>query len=366
MKKVLLLLLAIWIILLSGCGDGAAINGPTGVSPTVTEIPVTKPPSFEWQFGPPEAHGMDAAVLEALHDAVQDADILSIVIVKNDVIIDEYYKKGYDETSLFPLHSCTKSFTSALIGIAIDEGLIDGVDVLISDYFPQVIGEKDREDITIRHLLEHTSGIEWPEWGQSASKWLSLVLSENWVDYILSRPMAAKPGAVFNYSTGNTHLLSAILNQACRTTALDFADERLFRPLGIENYEFNTDPQGIIDGGSGLSMRARDSARFGRLYLHQGKWEDGGPARRLVPEAWAAESTRAHAAGYNRYGKYGYQWYVKDFGAYHAFYAAGFGGQYIIVVPALELVTVINSRSFGNMYAPQTYFQDYILAAVLD
>lgn len=369
MKKVLLFLPALLLFLLAGCGDGPTedLDAPTvvSVSATVTTIPVTEPPGFAWQFGAPAAHGMDAAVLEAMHGAVrEDADIHSIVVVRNGVIVDEYYKKGYDETSLFPLHSCTKSFTSALVGIAMDEGLIDGVDVLISDYFPQIIGQKDREDITVRHLLEHTSGIEWPEWGQSASKWLSLVFSANWVDYILSRPMAAKPGAVFNYSTGNTHLLSAILDQVCAGGSLHFAKTRLLEPLGIESYELNTDPQGIVDGGSGLSLRARDAARFGLLYLQKGKWDDGGAARRLVPAAWVAESTRAHAAGYNRYGKYGYQWYIKSFGGYDAFYAAGFGGQYIFVVPGLELVTVVNSQSFGTMYTPQTYFQDYVLKAV--
>ena len=364
------------MIVAAGCGNDTPDNQPGGSSSPVTqttEAPTTAPPPvFAWEFGTPEANGMDAAVLEKMHGAVQqDDDILSVVVVKNGVIIDEYYKEGKSETTQFPLHSCTKSFTSALIGIAIDEGLIDGVDVLISNYFPQIAGETGREDITIRHLLEHTSGIEWPEWGSGASKWFAFVTSPNWVDYVLSRPMAANPGNVFNYSTGNTHLLSAILDQvygkaAGGARAADFAYDRLLKPLGIEDYEFNTDPQGIIDGGSGLAMRARDSAKFGQLLLQRGKWYDapGGPARQIVPEAWLADATRAHAAGYNRYGKYGYQFYIKSFGKYDAYYAAGHGGQYIFVVPALELVTVINSWSLGNMYTPQTYFQDYVLKAL--
>jgi len=374
MKKVLLLLLAILVLAASGCRDGTAVDKPTGApagaSAPVTqtmEVPTTAPPVFEWQTGTPQAHGMDAAVLEKMHGAVQqDDDILSVVVVKNGVIIDEYYKEGKDETSVFPLHSCTKSFTSALIGIAIDEGLIDGVDVLISDYFPQIVGEPGREDIKIRHLLEHTSGIEWPEWGSGASKWFAFVTSSNWVNYVLSRPMAAKPGDAFNYSTGNTHLLSAILDQVYAGRATDFAQDRLLGPLGIENYELNADPQGIMDGGSGLAMSARDSAKFGQLLLQRGKWYDtpGGAARQIVPADWLAEATRAHAAGYNRYGKYGYQFYIKSFGKYDGYYAAGHGGQYIFVVPALELVTVINSWTFGNMYTPQTYFQDYVLKAL--
>ena len=377
MKKVLLLLLAgLMIVTAAGCGGGAGDDKQAGTSAAITgttEVPTTAPPPvFEWELGTPEAHGMDAAVLEKMHGAVQqDDDILSVVVVKNGAIIDEYYKKGNDETTRFPLHSCTKSFTSALIGIALDEGLLDSIDVLISDYFPQIIGEPGREDITIRHLLEHTSGIEWPEWGNGASKWFAFVTSPNWVNYILTRPMAAKPGAEFNYSTGNTHLLSAILDQvyskaADGARATDFAYDRLLKPLGIEDYELNTDPQGIMDGGSGLMMRARDSARFGQLFLQQGKWYDapGGPTRQIVPADWVAEATRAHAAGYNRYGKYGYQFYIKSFGRYDGFYAAGHGGQYIFVIPELELVTVINSWSLGNMYTPQTYFQDYVLKAL--
>ena len=375
MKKILLLLLALLIIFASACGEGAITSEPTSGSAPATEAtapPTTEPPPpvFEWKFGAPEAHGMNTEKLEALHTEVQkNDDLLSIVVVKDGVIIDEYYKKGSDETTLFPLHSCSKSFTSALVGIAIDEGLIDGVDVLISNYFPQIVGQKDREDITIRHLLEHTSGIEWPEWGSGASKWFSFVTSQNWVEHVLSKPMVARPGKVFNYSTGNTHLLSAILDQVyAGGRATDFAHARLMEPMGIEKYEYNTDPQGIMDGGSGLSMRARDSAKFGLLLLNKGKWDDeqSGAAKQLIPAEWVADATKPHSAGYNRYGKYGYQFYIKSFGEYDSFYAAGHGGQYIFVVPELKLVTVINSWSLGNMYTPQTYFQDYVLAAVED
>lgn len=348
MKKIILIVLA--LSLLFGCATGTEVIIEETTAPATAEKPTE--PTFAWEMN------RNAALSEQLSNAAEGTDITAVVVVKNGAIVGEYYKEGYNETSLLRLHSCTKSVTSALVGIALEEGLIEDVDTPISDYFPQIIGNKYQEEITIRHLLEQTAGIEWPEWGTGGTMWLSFVLSENWVDYVLSRPMAAKPGAVFNYSTGNTHLLSAILDQV-DDDALAFADGRLFAPLGIENYEFNSDPQGIIDGGSGLSLTARDAAKFGQLFLQNGKWN----GRQIVPAAWVGESTRPHAAGYNRYGKYGYQWFVKQFGEYDAYYAVGHGGQYIIVVPALELVTAINSRTFGNIYTPQTIFQEYILAA---
>lgn len=350
MKRLLSILLA--LLLLSGCAATVLTTDDTTAPPTEVQTRPTEPP-FAWQLN------LDEALSEQLRGAVDGTDILSIVVVQNGAIAGEYYKEGYHEKSLFPMHSCTKSVTSALIGIALEEGLIESVDTLIADFFPQIAGEKNREDITIRHLLEQTSGIEWPEWGNGAAKWFSFVTSANWVDHVLSKPMAAKPGAVFNYSTGNTHLLSAILDQVSGD-ALAFAESRLFAPLDIENYELNSDPQGIIDGGSGLSMATRDAAKFGQLYLHGGKWE----GRQLVPAAWAEESTKPHSAGYNRYGQYGYQWFIKKFGEYDAYYAVGHGGQYIIVVPELELVTAINSGTFGNIYTPQTVFQEYILKKI--
>ena len=175
--------------------------------------PETEPETaWEWQYDLPENHGLDSNAPGRLHEALDPTQVLASVIVKDGYIVDEYYKEGCDENSVFLLHSCSKSVTSALIGIAIDRGYIESVDVPISEYFPQIAksGSEYLKQVTIWHLLTHTSGISnadtdvWEDWRSS----------ENWVDYVLERPVTSEPGTVFSYTTGGTHLLSAILQKA--------------------------------------------------------------------------------------------------------------------------------------------------------
>lgn len=307
---------------------------------------------------------MDPALFAQLHEVLEDSSVYAMVTAKDGVIIDEYYGSGYDAASRFGLHSCSKSVTGALIGIAIEQGYIGGVDDLLSDYLPQVLALEDirKQQLTLRHLLTHTSGLEWYEWGGGQSNWREFQSAPNWVDYILGRRLVAQPGTVFNYSTGNTHLLSAVLEQATGMSVLAYGTPNLFEPLGMDSVAWKTDPQGIIDGGNGISMTARDAARFGQLYLEGGSWHD----RQLISAEWLKESTSVQNAGPGgSTGQYGYQWWVRSFGAgdYETYYALGAWGQYILVVPELNLVTVIASHYPQNTYAPRPYFIDYVLAA---
>lgn len=308
---------------------------------------------------------MNADMFTQLHKALKDSSVHSMVTVKDGVIIDEYYGSGYDENSKFPLHSCTKSFTGALIGIAIEQGYIGGVDDRLSGYLPQVLTLEDtrKQQITLRHLLTHTSGLEWYEWGGGWSNWYEFQSAPNWLDYILSRNIVTQPGTTFNYSTGNTHLLSAVLEEATGMSELEYGKNNLFDPLGMESVVWGTDPQGITDGGNGISMTARDAAKFGQLYLEAGRWH----GQQIIPAWWLEQSTSVQNAGPGgSTGQYGYQWWIRSFGTgnYDTFYALGAWGQYIFVVPRLNLVTVITSRYTQNTYAPRPYFVDYILAAV--
>ena len=345
-------------------GESTETDEPTNISENIntSTTPTEEIPDNNWKFDTPENHGVNAALLNKLHKEIETTDILSCVIVKEGYIIDEYYKDGYDENSLFRMHSCTKSVTSALIGIAIDKGLLSGVEAQLTDFFPQLATSDNpyRQEMTILHLLEHTSGIEWPEWNGPIFR--PFVTSQNWVEFIFAQPMAAKPGSTFNYTTGGSHLLSALLQQATGETAYDFALKHVIKPVGMDSVQWSADPQGITDGGNGIYMSARDAAKFGQLYLNNGRWGE----KQIIPEEWVRESTKPQSAGYTRYGKYGYQWWVKAFGengAYNAYYALGHGGQYIFVVPELKLVTVITSLSSANVYTPQPYFNDYVIAA---
>ncbi len=191
----------------SSQSEAESQSQPTETSPAEPE-PVSgeTSPDNDWKFDAPENHAMDPAVLDDFHKALSNSVILSAVTVKDEVIIDEYYADGYDENSLFGIYSASKSFTSALFGIAIDEGYIDSIEDPLSKYLPQVLELEDtrKQQITLRHLLTHTSGLEWYEWGGGYSNWNEFQSAENWVEYILDRRLVQEPGAVFNYSTGNT------------------------------------------------------------------------------------------------------------------------------------------------------------------
>lgn len=241
MKKFLPFLMILSLMLsLTACGTAQSGSEPESTAQSPEESSAQAAPEApeqdnSWQFDSPENHQMDPEVFEALHQALPGSGIHTMVTVKDGVIIDEYYGDGYDENSLFELYSASKSFTGALIGIAIDEGYIGGVDDRVSDYLPEVLEQEDtrKHDLTLRHLLTQTSGLEWYEWGSGYSNWTEFRSADNWVDYILSRALIHDPGTVFNYSTGNTHLLSAVLQSATGMTQEEYCRTRLFDPMGI-------------------------------------------------------------------------------------------------------------------------------------
>lgn len=332
---------------------------PQEPTPEVPEEPA-EPEPWSWPVSDPAAQGFNADALPAIHDIYDSFPLLSAMIIKNGYVIDTYYKDGYDETSRFVLNSASKSVTSALIGIAIDLGYFGSVDDLLADYLPQVSELPDErwQRITLRHLLTHTSGIAttddvlWDEWRNS----------ENWIDYILALPITAEPGTAFDYSTGNTHLLSAALQAATGMTLYDFGQEYLFEPMDMSSVSIEEDPQGIADGGNGIWMTTADMAKIGLLYLNHGQWN----GVQLVPEQWVEQSTSVQFQPGGGRANYGFQWWIRTFGdaAYPAYFAQGHAGQYIMVVPSLALVIAFNSDYEG---ATSIYWQlaDNIVNACL-
>ena len=300
--------------------------------------------TWEWQHDTPENHNIDSAQLDAVHNIIDQYPINAEAIIKDGVIVDEYYKDGYDQTSKFTLQSTSKSITSAILGIAIDKGYIENVNVPISNYFPQIL-ESDSDylkEITIWHLLTHTSGFNasdtgnWDEWRNS----------DNWVNYVLNASVTSRPGTVFNYFTGNTHLLSAIVQQATGQTLYEFGKEYLFDPLDMDSVECGTDAQGISDAGNGFAMNVYDMAKFGQLFLNNGVWN----GEQIISEQWIKDSTSAQFNRSSGSADYGYQWWVRTFGDnnYPAYFAQGHYGQYVFVVPDLELVVAITSYYEGS------------------
>ena len=357
MKHILAVLTAISLVLsLAGCsGVSSGTSQSTGTddsqSLSTTDLASSEAEStvpeevtlpWEWEYDTPENHGVNTSDLESIHAVYDTIPLYTAAIIKDGVVIDTYYKDGYDSTSVLPLHSVTKSITSALVGIAIEEGKIPAVDAKLYDYFPEVLEKQDTRwnDITLWHLLTHTSGIETTD----SSIWGDWRASDDWTQYVLDLPIVSDPGTEFSYSTGNTHLLAAIVEKAAGETLSDYAQEHIFDPLGMESARIDTAPEGVGDGGNGGYMTVLDMARFGLMYLQGGMWQ----GKQIVPADWVQDSTALQFDRSTGTADYGCQWWVRTFRGHAAYFAQGFAGQFIFVVPDLQLVITMQSDYTGS------------------
>jgi CubicO group peptidase (beta-lactamase class C family) len=352
-----------------------------------------------WQRTSFEAAGLDASPLLALDSAVRAGEFDNVdrlVVVRDGMLLfSERYARNYDSISsgfdmrphqfnyqhpdwhpfymggnLHSLQSVTKSVTSALIGIAIGRGEIEGVDVslleLLGDYDTSATDER-LADATLEDLLTMRLGIEWHEQDRPIgpeNTTLQLEFSNDWVEFTLSQPMDAEPGSRFVYNSGASHLMSAILRTATRRTVDLYAEEHLFGPLGIRSYHWKREPAGLPDTEGGLYLEAEDLARFGQLYLDDGVWQ----GVRLLPEGWVAASVSRHVEDVapedpNRNAGYGYQWWRVDRDGVEVWAGLGYGGQFLFVLPAQRLVGVANS---WNVYGPHTPVFGAFLNALIE
>jgi CubicO group peptidase (beta-lactamase class C family) len=239
------------------------------------------------------------------------------------------------------LNSCTKSVLSALVGIAMEKGCLREDDRVL-DYFPEYVptgGDERRWRITMRHLLSMSSGISWPQFGPNNVS-DAMGRSDDWIRFILERPMAAEPGTVANYSNGDSHLVSAILAKATGRTALDFAREVLFEPLGISDVRWDSDPQGRNIGSATMYLLPSDMAKIGCLYLAYGEWgQQQVVARQWVDASWSAHAEMPASGGAAGYGYY--WWLYPERGLYEAW---GGACQRIGVLPAAGIVVVMTAN----------------------
>ncbi|MBI90539.1 MAG: 6-aminohexanoate hydrolase [Gammaproteobacteria bacterium] len=259
---------------------------------------------------------------------------------RGELVFEEYYN-GADSRRPANMKSASKSVISALIGIAIDEGHIKSVEDPITKYFPEYIfnqTDPDKQLITIENLLTMQSGLETTS-NRNYGKW---VLSENWVEFVLNQPLVAKPGTRMLYSTGSTHLLSAILTRASGINTKEFAQKHLASQLGYSMSYWSRDPQGIYFGGNDMEMTPRQMLAFGELYLNKGVHE----GRQIIPTNWVKESYRPHVLSPRGQGRYyGYGWWLRDLAGMLVPVAWGYGGQLIFVVEPMDLVVVATSDS---------------------
>ena len=276
---------------------------------------------------------------EALAVAADLPRLHSLIVSRRGEILLERYYNGARATRPANVKSVSKSIISALVGIAVDRRFIPATDTTIVKYFPALAKDRDpaKQQITIEDLLTMRSGLETTS-NRNYGAW---VQSRNWVQHALARPLLSAPGTEMDYSTGNTHLLSAILTQATRSSTWQFANVQLAGPLGFTLARWPQDPQGIYFGGNDMLMTPRQMLAFGQLYLDRGRVN----GRQVVPESWVDRSFVTRARSYWSDQEYGYGWWMRELGGHRAYFAWGFGGQYIFVIPSLDLVVVTTSSS---------------------
>lgn len=313
----------------------------------------------DWPTADSAALGMDTKKLSELDPKIKSeySNINGIVVVKNGYIAYERYYHGYGPNDTYHIASVTKSIISALIGIAIHEGYIKSVDQNVLDFFPEYVSDpsnKQIQDITVRHLLTMTAPYPFEDWHEPLDK---MCMQQDWVTYTLN--MLGQGGTIgtFKYSTAGAHLLSAIITRSIEKSTREFANEHLFKPIGmkeIPHYKMKSfgfddlfgkdvkgwinDPDGNSTGGWGLTLTPRDMARFGLLYINRGCWDN----QQIVPRSWIAESTALNT------NNYGYLWWLRDEDGVFSYSALGDGGNVICCVPEKGLVVAIASEFTMN------------------
>jgi CubicO group peptidase (beta-lactamase class C family) len=313
-------------------------------------------PTHGWQTSTPEEQGMDSVKLAEVIEKIQDQKIMinSLLVIRNGkVLLDTYFYNPYDGKYPHDFASVTKSIMTTLIGIAAGQGKID-LDKPILSYFPdRTIANLDerKQQLTVRNLVGNVNGLESGCLAGDEPTIQAMTSTSDWVQHALDRKMVQEPGKVFCYDSPGMHLLSAILQESTGMTALEFARQYLFEPLGIKEATWEGDPQGYTRGWGDLHLRPQDAAKIGFLFLNQGRWDE----RQVVPADWVEEAVKPHVnAGEDDYG---YGWWITE----NSYVATGRGGQHIFVVPSLNAIVVTTGGGFNY-----DLIDPYLSASVID
>ncbi len=269
--------------------------------------------------------------------------IKSFMLQREGQLIIDAHRMGMQSDRTTNIKSVSKSIISLLVGIAIDRGYLRGVDQPIGEFFPNYFNRHPdpvKQAITIKDLLTMRSGLA----STSIRNYGRWVVSDNWVEYVLDQTLVSRPGDDMIYSTGSSHLLSAILTRASGMSTRSFANRYLFGPLGIRDGGWDQDPQGYYFGGNNLALSPESMLRIGTMVMNNGVYD----GKQIVPEAWIRESMRKYTRSrFNPYD-YGYLWWQRELNGQQLQFAWGNGGQYIVMIPELDTVLAVASRNGGD------------------
>jgi CubicO group peptidase (beta-lactamase class C family) len=335
-----------------------------------------------WEISTLTKEGVNSEYLDRLMADIFDGeykDIHSILVVKNGNLVFEEYFSGNHQNTLHVMASATKSVTSILVGIALDKKIIANINRKTYELLPDYKGTKwidERYEISLKNLLTMTAGIDWL--GSDSNIPLSdprndassLYHSYDPIKYTLEKKLTEKPGSRYNYSTGVSTVLGEIIKEASGLKPDEFAAKFLFDPLRIQDHKWFIYPNGTIDTGGGLFLRSRDMAKIGYMMLSKGRWN----GKQIVSEEWVNESTKAHVRKMGKVtmgSEYGYQWHSGELSIgnqnIESFFAQGLGGQYIFILPSINMVVVCtfqHPESTGYLDA-NLVVSKYIIPSVL-
>jgi CubicO group peptidase (beta-lactamase class C family) len=348
-----------------------------------------------WETASLSSVGMDYTYFERLMNSlyyIKDHNLHSLLVVKDGkLVFEEYFpgqkfclaeytgEMGFDRDDTHTLCSATKSIVSALFGIAIDKGFVDSMEEKVFDFFPEysdlLVAVDEKRELTIKHLLTMTSGIDWDDetfpYTDPRNDIYQLFTVNDPMRYILKQPLSTTPGTVFDYDNCNTNVLGEIIHKASDFTLDEFSEIYLFSKLGIVDFEWQHLSNNVVFASGDLLLRPRDMAKFGTLFLNEGVWN----GEQIISQDWIDVSTQKYLNP-NQYSNeytwadgYGYQWWqwegVNGTG-FSSYLAAGWGGQWIIINPAMNLVLVSTA---GNYYSAEkvpikNIISEYILPSI--
>jgi CubicO group peptidase (beta-lactamase class C family) len=331
-------------------------------------VDYTPLPRGDWKVSTPAAQGLDPMrVAELYLDAAEMETLYGLLVIKNGHLIAEGYFNQGSVAQIARLQSVTKSYTSALVGIALEQGCLSSVDQKMLDSFPEVadqITDPRKAKITIRHLLQMRAGYPWEE--TDPTLWNGL-LSGYYLPLIEKFPLIADPGTEFHYSNLTSNWLGIILDRACGKNLKSYAEEHLFLQIGAEAGVWGTDRDGHNNGCGDLHFTARDAAKFGLLYLNEGQYR----GKQVVSASWVRESLQRYSEDINsagiifgRLGRYfrdigyGYQWWSASVGDHHFNFAWGHGGQFIVLLDELDMILVTTAAPFWKQHDDQAWKQE--------
>jgi CubicO group peptidase (beta-lactamase class C family) len=314
----------------------------------------------DWQLSTPANEKMNEDFLNAAYQLIYNNERFvmarSLLVMRNGKIVAESYPHNPDDIyRIENIQSCTKSFTSILTGIALSKHYLDSLNQTFSSLCPgYFVTHQDKKTITVANALTMKTGINFNDGDNTRPLYETKGSS---MDYILSLPKNYEPGIVFQYNDGAPHFISAAIQERYGRPLSSFADEFLFKPLGITDWKWESANDGITFGAFSIFLKPRDVAKFGQLLLQNGKWGN----RQVVDSSWIAEATKPVVTMYSPGSSYGYYFWV--FPAYGGYAAVGHGGQFIFVVPSKKLVVIYTAWPYtsGDMFDNFNELADLIL-----